>query len=97
VEAQALRVSLPARLSAPNLPELNFSQVSAVQSVLQAPLSLIQGAPCSSHTQYARPQSCRQIEALMAVTGAFDWVPLAIATSKSYRDRQRTLTINVEH
>ena len=44
VEAQALRVALPARLSAPNLPELNYSQVSAVQAVLQAPLSLIQGA-----------------------------------------------------
>ena len=44
VEAQALRVAMPARLSAPHLPELNYSQVSAVQSVLQAPLSLIQGA-----------------------------------------------------
>ena len=46
MEAQALRVALPARLSAPNLPELNYSQVSAVQAVLQAPLSLIQGACC---------------------------------------------------
>lgn len=44
VEAQALRVAMPTRLSAPGLPELNHSQVSAVQSVLQAPLSLIQGA-----------------------------------------------------
>ena len=52
VEAQALRVAMPARLSAPGLPELNHSQVSAVQSVLQAPLSLIQGAPAA-----ARPAS----------------------------------------
>lgn len=44
VEAQALRVAMPTRLSGPGLPELNHSQVSAVQSVLQAPLSLIQGA-----------------------------------------------------
>ena len=52
MEAQALRVSMPARLSAPNLPELNFSQVSAVQSVLQAPLSLIQGAPRTRLTRF---------------------------------------------
>ena len=37
-------MALPARLSAPKLPELNYSRVSVVQSVLQAPLSLIQGA-----------------------------------------------------
>jgi len=51
VEAQALRVALPARLSAPNLPELNYSQVSAVQAVLQAPLSLIQGALHASNVR----------------------------------------------
>ena len=43
VEPQALRVQLPKRFSAPNLPELNHSQVYAVKSVLQKPLSLIQG------------------------------------------------------
>jgi hypothetical protein len=44
VEPQAVRGALPQRLTAPGLPELNHSQVQAVKSVLQAPLSLIQGA-----------------------------------------------------
>ena len=44
VEAAYLRVTLPAHLSAPGLPELNHSQASAVRAVLQSPLSLIQGA-----------------------------------------------------
>ncbi|KAI8808207.1 UPF1 regulator of nonsense transcripts-like protein [Cladochytrium replicatum] len=42
VESTMLRVQLPKRFSAPNLPELNHSQVFAVKSVLQRPLSLIQ-------------------------------------------------------
>jgi regulator of nonsense transcripts 1 len=42
VEPQVLRVPIPKRFSAPNLPELNHSQVYAVKSVLQKPLSLIQ-------------------------------------------------------
>ncbi len=44
IEAAALRAELPARLSAPGLPELNHSQATAVRAVLQSPLSLIQGA-----------------------------------------------------
>lgn len=36
------KVSLPKRFSAPGLPELNHSQVHAVKTVLQRPLSLIQ-------------------------------------------------------
>lgn len=36
------KVQLPKRYSAPGLPELNHSQVFAVKTVLQRPLSLIQ-------------------------------------------------------
>lgn len=42
VEPQALKVALPRRYSVPGLPELNHSQLQAVKSVLQKPLSLIQ-------------------------------------------------------
>ena len=43
VEPQTIRdTSLPADLSAPNIPMLNQSQIAAVKSVLQKPLSLIQ-------------------------------------------------------
>jgi regulator of nonsense transcripts 1 len=45
VEPQVLKVNLPKKMSAPNLPELNHSQVNAIRSVLQKPLSLIQGPP----------------------------------------------------
>lgn len=51
VEPLALRVPLPAKgLSAPNLPELNHSQLHAVRSVLTQPLSLIQGPPGTGKT-----------------------------------------------
>lgn len=40
-EAQNFRFVPPKRFSAPGLPELNHSQVSAVKSVLQKPLSLM--------------------------------------------------------
>ena len=42
VEPQTIRCSLPARFTAPGLPDLNHSQVFAVKSVLQQPLSVIQ-------------------------------------------------------
>lgn len=42
VEDVVLKCSLPKRFSAPGLPELNHSQVYAVKTVLQRPLSLIQ-------------------------------------------------------
>ena len=45
VEPQLIKTNLPKRFSAPNLPDLNHSQVYAVKSVLQKPLSLIQGPP----------------------------------------------------
>jgi regulator of nonsense transcripts 1 len=42
LEPQVLRTQMPKRFSAPGLPELNHSQMHAVKSVLQKPLSLIQ-------------------------------------------------------
>lgn len=50
VEPQQIRCSLPARFTAPGLPELNHSQVFAVKSVLQSPLSVIQGPPGTGKT-----------------------------------------------
>ena len=49
-EAPTFRITLPKRFSAPGLPELNHSQVSAVKNVLQKPLSLIQGPPGTGKT-----------------------------------------------
>lgn len=48
VDQQVLKTSIPSKLSVPGLPELNHSQVTAVKSVLQRPLSLIQGPVSSS-------------------------------------------------
>ena len=45
VEPQPMKSIVPKRVSAPNLPELNHSQVGAVKSALQKQLSLIQGPP----------------------------------------------------
>ena len=42
VEDVLMRCQLPKHFSAPNLPELNRSQVYAVKHALQRPLSLIQ-------------------------------------------------------
>lgn len=42
VEDVPIKCQLPKRFSAPGLPELNHSQVYAVKTVLQHPLSLIQ-------------------------------------------------------
>nr|CAI5854297.1 unnamed protein product [Callosobruchus analis] len=45
VEEVLFRCHLPKHFSAPNLPDLNRSQVYAVKHALQRPLSLIQGPP----------------------------------------------------
>jgi regulator of nonsense transcripts 1 len=50
VEASTIKTLLPRRIAAPNLPELNHSQVNAVKSVLTKPLSLIQGPPGTGKT-----------------------------------------------
>ncbi|KAI9355317.1 P-loop containing nucleoside triphosphate hydrolase protein [Zopfochytrium polystomum] len=50
VEQITLPIKMPKRFSAPNLPDLNHSQVSAVKAVLQKPLSLIQGPPGTGKT-----------------------------------------------
>ena len=42
------RTHVPKQFSAPNLPELNRSQVHAVRHALQRPLSLIQGKNLNS-------------------------------------------------
>jgi regulator of nonsense transcripts 1 len=49
-QPQALKTQMPKKMSAPNLPELNMSQVFAVRNVLQKPLSLIQGPPGTGKT-----------------------------------------------
>ncbi|EPZ33698.1 Regulator of nonsense transcripts-like protein [Rozella allomycis CSF55] len=50
VPVQVLKANLPKRFSAPNLPELNHSQVYAVKTVLQRPFNLIQGPPGTGKT-----------------------------------------------
>ncbi|KAK9479226.1 P-loop containing nucleoside triphosphate hydrolase protein [Lipomyces japonicus] len=45
-----LKTAMPKRFAAPNLPELNVSQVHAVKSVLQKHISLIQGPPGTGKT-----------------------------------------------
>jgi regulator of nonsense transcripts 1 len=50
VAAAAMKTQLPRKFTAPGLPDLNASQVSAVQAVLTQPLSLIQGPPGTGKT-----------------------------------------------
>ena len=45
VDEVLFRCHMPKHFSAPNLPDLNRSQVYAVKHALQRPLSLIQGPP----------------------------------------------------
>jgi regulator of nonsense transcripts 1 len=50
VEPQTIRATLPRHFTAPNLPQLNHSQVYAVRKALQNPLCLIQGPPGTGKT-----------------------------------------------
>mmetsp|Transcript_50845 Transcript_50845/g.135731 ORF Transcript_50845/g.135731 Transcript_50845/m.135731 type:complete len:1079 (-) Transcript_50845:507-3743(-) len=50
VEPQTIRSTLPRHFTAPNLPQLNHSQVYAVRKALQNPLCLIQGPPGTGKT-----------------------------------------------
>ena len=59
VEEVLFRCQLPRHFSAPNLPELNRSQVYAVKHALQRPLSLIQVFPNTSTVKLLRTQTVR--------------------------------------
>lgn len=50
IEEVLFRCHLPKHFSAPNLPDLNRSQVYAVKHAIQRPLSLIQGPPGTGKT-----------------------------------------------
>ncbi|GBG27023.1 Regulator of nonsense transcripts 1-like [Hondaea fermentalgiana] len=50
VDDQTLKVDLPARYGVKGLPDLNDSQVSAIQQALTRPLALIQGPPGTGKT-----------------------------------------------
>ncbi|KAH8166112.1 hypothetical protein CIB48_g2147 [Xylaria polymorpha] len=50
VAAGPMKTTLPKKFSAPGLPELNGSQISAIKAVLSTPLSLIQGPPGTGKT-----------------------------------------------
>jgi len=50
VEPQTIRSTVPKHFTAPNLPQLNHSQVYAVRKALSNPLCLIQGPPGTGKT-----------------------------------------------
>jgi regulator of nonsense transcripts 1 len=50
VAAAPMKTTMPRKFSVPGLPDLNNSQVNAVQAVLTKPLSLIQGPPGTGKT-----------------------------------------------
>ncbi|KAJ3132372.1 ATP-dependent helicase NAM7 [Physocladia obscura] len=50
VDPVTLNSNLPKKFTAPNLPDLNHSQVTAIKQAIQRPLSLIQGPPGTGKT-----------------------------------------------
>ncbi|KAJ3027881.1 UNVERIFIED_CONTAM: hypothetical protein HDU68_002909 [Siphonaria sp. JEL0065] len=50
VDPVVLNANLPKKFTAPNLPDLNHSQVTAIKQAIQRPLSLIQGPPGTGKT-----------------------------------------------
>ncbi len=50
VAVAPMKTNMPKEFTAPNLPKLNGSQVSAIKAVLSTPLSLIQGPPGTGKT-----------------------------------------------
>ena len=50
VAVAPMKTTMPKKFTAPNLPELNGSQISAIRAVLSTPLSLIQGPPGTGKT-----------------------------------------------
>ena len=58
VEDTVLKCQLPKRFTASGLPELNHSQVYAVKTVLQRPLSLIQVSAQKTDAKYAVSLKC---------------------------------------
>ncbi|RXG45700.1 hypothetical protein VDGE_00276 [Verticillium dahliae] len=50
VAVAPMKTAMPKKFTAPGLPDLNQSQISAIKAVLQTPLSLIQGPPGTGKT-----------------------------------------------
>ncbi|KAH9434347.1 hypothetical protein MCOR02_012552 [Pyricularia oryzae] len=50
VAVAPMRTTMPKKFTAPGLPDLNGSQISAIKAVLSTPLSLIQGPPGTGKT-----------------------------------------------
>jgi regulator of nonsense transcripts 1 len=50
VAVAPMKTNMPKKFTAPNLPDLNGSQISAIKAVLSTPLSLIQGPPGTGKT-----------------------------------------------
>lgn len=50
VQVAPTKPTMPRKFTAPNLPDLNNSQINAIKAVLSSPLSLIQGPPGTGKT-----------------------------------------------
>ena len=79
VENLVLKCNLPKRFSAPGLPELNHSQVSAVRTVLTRPLSLIQVSCAPYYTTKHYTTQCTTPHPTMSSTNHI--VPLKLPST----------------